>query len=61
MKSHLKPLTRRAAWKSLAAHSKQIKKLSLKKLFAAQPKRGEQFTVEAAGLPRQRLRNGSAG
>jgi glucose-6-phosphate isomerase len=50
MKSNLKPLTRRAAWKSLATHSKQIKKLSLKKLFAAQPKRGEQFTVEAAGL-----------
>jgi glucose-6-phosphate isomerase len=50
MKSNLKPLTQRAAWKALAAHSKQIKKLPLRKLFAADSKRGEKFTAEAAGL-----------
>ncbi len=50
MKSNFKPLTQRAAWKSLAAHSKQIKKLHLRKLFAEDAKRGERFTAEAAGL-----------
>ena len=50
MKATIKPLTQRAAWKSLAAHSKQIKKLHLRKLFAEDPKRGERFTAEAAGL-----------
>ncbi len=50
MKSNLKPLTQRAAWKSLAAHGKQIKKLHLRKLFADDAKRGERFTAEAAGL-----------
>src|SRR5271170_7078861 len=50
MKSNLKPLTQRAAWKSLAAHSQQIKKLHLRKLFAEDAKRGERFTAEAAGL-----------
>ena len=50
MKSNLKPLTQRAAWKALAAHSKQIKKLHLRELFAEDAKRGERFTAEAAGL-----------
>ena len=50
MKSNFKPLTQRAAWRSLAAHSKQIKKLNLRKLFAEDAKRGERFTAEAAGL-----------
>ena len=36
------------AWKALAAHQK--KNLQLRKLFAADPKRGERFTAEAAGL-----------
>jgi glucose-6-phosphate isomerase len=49
-KPNLKPLTQRPAWKSLAAHSKQIKKLHLRKLFAQDAKRGEQLTAEAAGL-----------
>jgi hypothetical protein len=35
-------------WKSLAAHSKEIKKLHLRKLFAQDAKRGERFTAEAA-------------
>ena len=50
MKSNFKPLTQRATWKSLAAHSKQIKKLHLRKLFVEHAKRGERFTAEAAGL-----------
>jgi len=49
MKTNLKSLTRRAAWKSLATHSKQIQKLHLRQLFAEDPKRGEEFTAEAAG------------
>ena len=44
------PLTQRPAWKSLAAHHKKIKRLHLRKLFAADTKRGERLTVEAAGL-----------
>ncbi|MGO9203535.1 MAG: glucose-6-phosphate isomerase [Limisphaerales bacterium] len=50
MKATIKPITRSAAWKSLAEHSKQIKKLHLRKLFAEDAKRGERFTAEAAGL-----------
>jgi glucose-6-phosphate isomerase len=46
----IKPLTQRAAWKKLAAHHKKIKGLHLRKLFAADSKRGERMTVEAAGL-----------
>ena len=44
------PLTRRAAWKALKAHFKKIKPLHLRKLFAADPKRGQSLTAEAAGL-----------
>ena len=42
--------TERPAWKALAAHHKQVQKLHLRQLFAADPKRGEQMTAEAAGL-----------
>jgi glucose-6-phosphate isomerase len=50
MKSNLKPLTQRAAWKALATHHKQIQKTHLRKLFADDPKRGATFSLEAAGL-----------
>jgi glucose-6-phosphate isomerase len=50
MTTNLTPLTQRPAWKSLAAHHKKIKGLHLRKLFAADAKRGERLTVEAAGL-----------
>ena len=50
MKSTIKPLTQRPAWKSLAAHHKKIEKLHLRELFADDPKRGERMTVEAVGL-----------
>jgi glucose-6-phosphate isomerase len=48
--THLPPLTKRAAWKALASHYKQVKKLHLRKLFAKDPKRGQLLTLEAAGL-----------
>ena len=44
------PLTKRPAWKALKAHQKKIKSLHLRKLFDADPKRGQRMTVEAAGL-----------
>ena len=44
------PLTRRPAWKALATHYKRIKPLHLRDLFAADPKRGQRMTIEAAGL-----------
>src|SRR5580692_736140 len=46
----IKPLAQRPAWKALAAHHKKIKGLHLRKLFAADPTRGERLTAEAAGL-----------
>jgi glucose-6-phosphate isomerase len=44
------PLARRPAWKALAAHSRKIRPQHLRALFAADPKRGQRLTVEAAGL-----------
>jgi glucose-6-phosphate isomerase len=50
MAGRLKSFTRRAAAKALAAHYKQIKEVHLRQLFADDPKRGERFTAEAAGV-----------
>jgi glucose-6-phosphate isomerase len=50
MKKKAKSLTQFAAWKALAAYSKQIKKMHLRDLFAKDAKRGEHFTSEGAGL-----------
>jgi glucose-6-phosphate isomerase len=50
LKSILKPLTQRPAWKTLTAHHRKIKGLHLRKLFAADSQRGERMTLEAAGL-----------
>ena len=50
MKTMIKPLTQRPAWKALAAHYKQIQKRPLRKLFAEDSQRGQKFTLEAAGL-----------
>ncbi len=49
MASH-EPLTKRPAWKALAAHQRKIRELHLRQLFAADPKRGERMSVEAAGI-----------
>lgn len=50
MTTSIKPLTKRAAWKALEAHSKTIQSLHLRTLFADDPKRGERMTAEAAGI-----------
>src|SRR5260370_42530004 len=50
MTTTIKPLTQRPAWKALTAHRKKIRGLHLRKLFAADLKRGERMTAEAAGL-----------
>jgi glucose-6-phosphate isomerase len=50
MEAKRKSLTRLPAWKSLADHSKEIKKLHLRELFANDIRRAERFTAEAAGL-----------
>jgi glucose-6-phosphate isomerase len=50
MKTNIKLLTRRPAWSALSEHSKQAKKVHLRAMFAEDPKRGERFTAEAAGL-----------
>ena len=43
-------LRQRPAWKALAAHHKKSRALHLRKLFSADPKRGERMTAEAVGL-----------
>src|SRR5438552_4076094 len=50
MKATLKPLTDRRAWKALESHCRRTRKLHLRTLFAADPKRGTRLTAEAAGL-----------
>jgi glucose-6-phosphate isomerase len=44
------PLTRRPAWKALAAHHARVRDVHLRTLFADDPGRGARFTAEAAGL-----------
>src|SRR5713101_6709573 len=50
MKASNKPLRNRRAWKTLESHYKRTKELHLRELFAADPRRGERMTAEAAGL-----------
>jgi glucose-6-phosphate isomerase len=50
MKTSIKPLRQRAAWKALAGHFKKVQKLHLRTLFAKDPKRGGRMAVEAVGL-----------
>jgi glucose-6-phosphate isomerase len=38
------------AWKALEAHYSTVRELHLRQLFAEDPKRGERFSLEAAGL-----------
>jgi glucose-6-phosphate isomerase len=40
----------RKAWKALEAHHKKLQSISLRDLFADDPKRGERMTAEAAGI-----------
>ncbi len=46
----IQPLTERPAWKALEAHSRKMRTLHLRELFAEDPRRGERFAVEAAGI-----------
>jgi glucose-6-phosphate isomerase len=48
--SSTQPLTERPAWKNLQAHYHKVRELHLRKLFADDPRRGEQMTLEAAGI-----------
>jgi glucose-6-phosphate isomerase len=50
MTSHVAPLTKRAAWKALKAHYKQISEVHLRQLFVDDPKRGERLAVESVGI-----------
>ena len=43
-------LSERPAWNALAAHSRIVRELHLRKLFLEDPTRGERLTVEAEGL-----------
>jgi glucose-6-phosphate isomerase len=46
----LAPLSERAAWKALEAHSKAIRGKHLREFFAEDAGRGERYTAEAAGI-----------
>jgi glucose-6-phosphate isomerase len=50
MKSDIKPLTSRPAWKALATHYKKMKDWHLRDMFADDAQRGERLTAEADGL-----------
>ena len=47
---NIEPLTKRKAWKALEAHYRKMGRAHLRTLFAEDPKRGERFTAEGAGL-----------
>jgi glucose-6-phosphate isomerase len=44
------PLSQLKAWKALQKHHEKVGSVSLRDLFASDPKRGERLTVEATGL-----------
>lgn len=48
--NEMPPLTRCAAWKDLEAHSRTMRGLHLRTLFANDPDRGTRLTAEGAGL-----------
>ena len=50
MSASTESLTERPAWKALTAHYNGVRDLHLRKLFADDPRRGEQMTAEAAGI-----------
>jgi glucose-6-phosphate isomerase len=50
MTTRTPPLTRRPAWKALAAHYHSVRKQHLRKLFATDPGRGKRLQARAAGL-----------
>jgi glucose-6-phosphate isomerase len=50
MTTLLRSVVSRPVWKSLEAHHGKMRELHLRKLFTDDPKRGERFVIEAAGL-----------
>src|SRR5579859_3133373 len=50
MTSNETPLTQRPAWKALEEHYQSARNLHLRTLFAGDPRRGERFAAEAAGI-----------
>src|SRR5512143_3485816 len=50
MTASIEPLTKRQAWKALAAHHKKVQELHLRQLFADDPQRGARMTAEAVGI-----------
>src|SRR6516225_7235069 len=50
MTAGTEPLTEHPTWKALERHYDEIRNLHLRKLFADDPRRGEQMTAEAAGI-----------
>ena len=50
LKPQIHSLTQRPAWRALQKHYEQIRQTHLRSLFAEDPRRGERFTAEAAGL-----------
>ena len=50
METKAAPLTERPAWKALGEHYRKIRDVHLRTLFGEDPKRGERFAAEAAGL-----------
>jgi glucose-6-phosphate isomerase len=50
LKPEIHSLTQQPAWRALQKHYEQIRQTHLRSLFAEDPRRGERFTAEAAGL-----------
>ena len=50
MAASVKPLPEPKAWQDLAKHYEQVRGQHLKQMFADDPKRGERFTLQAAGI-----------
>ena len=50
MAASVKPLPEPTAWQDLARHYEQVRNLQLKQMFADDPKRGERYTLHAAGI-----------
>jgi glucose-6-phosphate isomerase len=50
MTTLLRSVSSRPVWKALEAHHGKMRELPLRKLFTDDPKRGERFAIEAAGL-----------
>ena len=49
-RDEIESLTRRKAWRNLESHYRKMSRAHLRTLFAENPKRGEQFALEALGI-----------